>query len=330
MSATQSAVPVAAIRGSPRFARAIDLIGQYGAPVMILVVFIIAAFAAPSFFKPSNLSTVAIQAAVLGIVAIGQTLVLLVRGLDMSVSAVVGLGLVIVVSSFVSTNSALAVAVALAVAMAIGLANGLLITKRGVPPFIATFGMLVFVNGARLALTNGQASGTVPSWMRTIGAGGIGQVPWAAVIWVLITLLASVVLHYTRYGRWIRAIGANPAAARYSGIAVDRVVILCFVACSALALIAGIILSGYVGYVDQSIGTDSNLNSIAASIVGGTTFTGGKGNMIGTAAGVILLSTLTNLVVVAGLGISWEYAVIGAVLVIAVAVQGLRASLLPS
>lgn len=248
----------------------------------------------------------------------------------MSVSAVVGLGLVIVVSSFVSTNSALAVAVALAVAMAIGLANGLLITKRGVPPFIATFGMLVFVNGARLALTNGQASGTVPSWMRTIGAGGIGQVPWAAVIWVLITLLASVVLHYTRYGRWIRAIGANPAAARYSGIAVDRVVILCFVACSALALIAGIILSGYVGYVDQSIGTDSNLNSIAASIVGGTTFTGGKGNMIGTAAGVILLSTLTNLVVVAGLGISWEYAVIGAVLVIAVAVQGLRASLLPS
>ncbi len=315
---------------SARLVRTVDLIGRWAAPVATIVVLLVAALFVPAFFQPENLRTVAIQVAVLGIVAIGQTLVLLVNGLDLSVNAVLALGAVIVVQNETQTGPAtfLAFLGACALALAIGLVNGLLVAKRKVPPFIATFGMLVFISGARLAYTHGQASGNVPQWMRVLGAGDVLGIPWAAIVWLAITLLLSGVLRYTRFGRWIYAIGGNPQAARYAGVPVDRVVIAMFGAAGVLALLAGVLLSGYIGYVDQRLGADFNLNSIAAAIVGGTTFSGGRGNLFGTAAGVILLIVLLDLVVVAGLSINWQYAVEGIVLIVATAIQGIRAHLL--
>jgi ribose/xylose/arabinose/galactoside ABC-type transport system permease subunit len=317
-------------RPSARLVRAVDLVGQWAAPGATLLVLLVAALAVQAFFRPANLTSVMIQVAVLGIVAIGQTLVLLVRGIDLSVNSVLALGAVIVVQTESGGSTAVNLLEACLLALMIGVANGLLVTKRRVPPFIATFGMLVFVAGARLAYTSGQASGTVPDWMRAVGVGQIGFIPAATLVWLGITALVSVVLHFTRYGRWIYAVGGNPLAARYAGLPVDAVVIACYAACSLLALAAGIVLSGYIGYVDLRLGADFNVNSIAAAIVGGTTFTGGRGNLLGTAAGVILLTVLLNLVVVAGLPINWQYAVQGAVLIVATAIQGLRERLLSS
>lgn len=314
------------LTASPRFRRAVDLIGQFGAPALIVIVLAVAIVVTPAFYAGDNLRSVATQSSILGIVAIGQTLVLLVSGLDMSVSAVLALGVFMVLGAG-SRPLALSLLGAAAAALLIGLANGLLITKRRVPPFIATFGMLVFIQGVQLYTTHGQVSGTVPSWMQTLGVGTIAGIPWAAILWIVLTLFGVAFLRFTPYGRWIRAVGANRSAAHYAGVPVDRVTIACYMASALLALVSGIILSGYIGYVDQNIGTDSNLQSIAASIVGGTTFTGGRGSLFGTAAGSILLNILINLVIVAGLSISWQYAVEGAVLVVAVAVQGLRTSL---
>jgi ribose/xylose/arabinose/galactoside ABC-type transport system permease subunit len=318
----RSAIPPAA------FVRAIDLAGQWAAPVAIVVVLIGAALFVPTFYEPGNLATVAIQASVLGIVALGQMLVLLVAGLDLSVNAVLGLGAVIVIQNQRDAFAAGPILEALAIALGVGLANGLLVTWRKVPPFIATFGMLIFVNGARLAYTHGQASGNVPSWLRVIGIGQIGPLPNAAWTWLLLTLLIGGVLLYTRFGRWVYAVGSNPEAARYAGVPTGPVVVSCYVACSVLALVAGLVLSGYIGYVDQRLGTDFNVNSIAAAIVGGTTFTGGRGNPLGTASGAILLAILLDLVVVAGIPINWQFAVQGVVLVIATAIQGMRGHLL--
>jgi ribose/xylose/arabinose/galactoside ABC-type transport system permease subunit len=123
-------------------------------------------------------------------------------------------------------------------------------------------------------------------------------------------------------------VGGNPSAAQYVGIRVDAIVIGAHVACSMLALFGGLVLSGYIGYVDLNLGANYNLNSIAAAIVGGTTFTGGRGNLIGTAAGVALLVLLLNLVVVLGLPIHWQFAMQGLVLVFATALQGFRQFLL--
>jgi ribose/xylose/arabinose/galactoside ABC-type transport system permease subunit len=312
---------------SPAFIRAVDLTGQWAAPAATLVVLVAAAAFVPKFYEPGNLTTVAVQAALLGIVAVGQMLVLLVAGLDLSVNAVLGLGAVIVISNQ-QGFSPLTLLAAIVIAVAVGLTNGLLVAWRKVPPFIATFGMLIFVGGARLAYTHGQASGNVPAWLRVAGIGQIGPLPNATLTWIVILSLTGGVLLFTRYGRWIYAVGANYEAARYAGVPTREVVVACYVACSVLALVAGLVLSGYIGYVDQRLGTDFNVNSIAAAIVGGTTFSGGRGNPIGTAAGAILLSILLDLVVVAGIAINWQLAVQGVVLVLATAIQGMRGHLL--
>jgi ribose/xylose/arabinose/galactoside ABC-type transport system permease subunit len=315
-------------RPTPRLVRGVDLAGQWAAPIMIGVVLITAAIFAPAFFNPTNLKTVAIQIAVLGIVAVGQTLVLLNRSIDMSVSAVLALGAVIVVQTEAGNSLVISLIQAFAVAALIGLANGFLVAKRHVPPFVATFGMLVFVGGARLAYTKGQASGTVPGLLRAISIEPLGPIPAALVVWLILNIIVIFVLRYTRLGRWVYAVGGNPGAARYAGINVDWVLITAHIVCSVLALLGGLVLSGYIGYVDLRLGADYNMNSIAAAVVGGTTFTGGRGNMLGTAAGVALLIMLLNLVVVLGLSIHWQYAMQGTVLVLATALQGFRQFLL--
>lgn len=313
---------------SPRFVRAVDLAGQWAAPIAIVVVWLAAVVLAPAFYDPTNLKTLMIQVSVLGIVAIGQTLVLLVHAIDLSVSAVLALGAVIVVQTEAGNSLVVSLIEAFAIAMTIGLASGWLVTKRQVPPFIATFGMLVFIQGARLAYTSGQASGTVPEFLRAISIRSVGPIPAALVVWLIVNAIVFFVLKFTRYGRWIYAVGGSPAAARYAGIRIDAVVIGAYVACGALAMLGGLVLSGYIGYVDLRLGADYNTNSIAAAIVGGTTFTGGRGNLFGTAAGVILLISLLNLVVVLGLPIHWQYAMQGLVLVAATALQGFRQFLL--
>lgn len=315
-------------RPTPRFVRGVDLAGQWAAPIMIGVVLIIAAIFAPAFYNPTNLKTVAIQIAVLGIVAVGQTLVLLNRSIDMSVSAVLALGAVIVVQTEAGNSIFISLIQAFAVAALIGLANGFLVAKRHVPPFVATFGMLVFVGGARLAYTKGQASGTVPELLRAISIEPLGPIPAALVVWLILNVVVIFILKYTRFGRWVYAVGGNPGAARYAGINVDGVLISAHIVCSVLALLGGLVLSGYIGYVDLRLGADYNMNSIAAAVVGGTTFTGGRGNLLGTAAGVGLLIMLLNLVVVLGLSIHWQYAMQGTVLVLATALQGFRQFLL--
>ncbi len=315
-------------RPTPRFVRGVDLAGQWAAPIMISIVLIAAAIFAPAFYNPTNLKTVAIQVAVLGIVTIGQTLVLLTRSIDMSVSAVLALGAVIVVQTDSGNSITVSLIQAFAIAALIGLANGFLVAKRHVPPFVATFGMLVFVGGARLAYTKGQASGTVPDLLRAISIKPVGPIPAALLVWLLVSAIFIFALRYTRFGRWIYAVGGNPGAARYAGINVDWVLIGAHILCSVLAILGGLLLSGYIGYVDLRLGSDYNMNSIAAAIVGGTTFTGGRGNLFGTAAGVTLLIMLLNLVVVLGLPIHWQFAMQGTVLVLATALQGFRQFLL--
>ena len=315
-------------RATPRVVRAVDLIGQWAAPITIVIVLIAAVFIAPTFYNPINLKTVAIQIAVLGIVAVGQTLALLVRSIDLSVSAVLALGAVIVVQTEAGNSLIVSLIQAFAIAAAIGLINGLLITKRGVPPFVATFGMLVFIQGARLAYSKGQASGTVPDLLRTISIEPVGFVPAALIVWLVINIIFIFLLRYTRFGRWIYAVGGNPHASRYAGIKVDWVMIAAHTICSVLAILGGLVLSGYIGYVDLRLGADYKMNSIAAAIIGGTTFTGGRGNLFGTAAGVALLVLLLNLVVVLGLSIHWQLAMQGLVLVLAVSLQGFRQFLL--
>lgn len=310
-------------RGSTRVT-VVDWLSRYAAVSTTVLVLAVAVVATPSFYSGGNLRTVALQASVLGVVVLGQTLALLVRGLDMSVSAVVAVTGVVAVTATGSGAVTSSLLTVIALAVAVGLANGLLITWRKVPPFVATFAMLIVIGGARLAYTHGQTSGSVPSWLRTLGSGSLLGVPVPTLIWVGLGAALWFALARTTWGRYIYSVGANPEAARHGGVPVGVVTVSAYVICALCAMLAGLMLSGYLGYVDQNLGANVNLNSIAAAIVGGVAFSGGRGGVLGAAVGALLLTILINIVVVAGLAIYWQLIAQGLVLVFAVTVQGLR------
>jgi ribose transport system permease protein len=317
----------AAAVGSPptrRLAEVLDWASRYAVYVLIGGVLVYAALFLPALYAPVNLSTIALSASVLGLVALGQMLVLLVRGLDLSVGAVMALGAVLVVDTQAGRPLWFSLSLAVFLAVAIGLANGWLVVKRHVPPFVATLGMLIFIEGARLAYTRGQASGLVPDFLRALVTEGVGPLRGAVAVWLGVAVVVWFVLARTQLGREIYATGTNPRAATMARIPVERIVIGAFVASSLLALLTGFVLSGYIGYIDQRLGAEFNLRSITAAVIGGTSFAGGRGGVPGTIAGVLLVTLLITVVVVAGLPIELQFVVEGLVLIAAVAIQGVR------
>lgn len=295
-------------------------LANYGVYWALALLLIISAIISPSIYSAQSIFLNLRQASQLGIVAIGQTLVMLVGGLDLSVTGVIVLTSVIIadVSNGQDSMIAIATLIALAIGAIIGLINGLLITKRNVPPFVATLGTLVLIRGAQLAYTKGIPSGQVPSGLGLLGA-PVGVMPVSFLLWVLLSVLLGFILLRTPYGRRIFAVGSNRITAHLSGVAVDRVLISVYLLCSLLAVLAGVVLSGYVGYVDRYLGRGFDLDSITAAVVGGTSFAGGKGSLLGTAAGVLLVQFLSSLMLQLGLDVQVQLVVKGLVVIAAVA-----------
>ena len=301
---------------------------RYGVYVSLAVLLLISVVATPELYKTENIFLVLRQASQLGLVAIGQTLVLIAAGLDLSVGGVIVLTS-ITIAQVAGTQDALlpgAILKAFALGAVVGLGNGLLITKRNVPPFVATLGVLVLTNGALLASTRGVPSGQVPPALGVLNQ-SVGQLPISisVVLWVGFTVLINFILTATPYGRRVFAVGSNREAARLSGINVERVIIGVYVACSLMAVVGGIVLSSYVGYVDRYLGRGLELDSIAAAVVGGTAFTGGRGSLAGTMAGVIIIQLLTYMTRQLGWNPQLQLAVKGLVIIAAVALYSIAA-----
>jgi ribose/xylose/arabinose/galactoside ABC-type transport system permease subunit len=264
------------------------------------------------------------QCAQLGIIAIGQTLVMLVAGLDLSVGGVIVMTSMVVAEVSNGRNEMIPVAILLAliIGMLIGLANGLLITKRKVPPLVATLVMLFLVLGVQQAYTRGVPSGFVPEALGLVNKSwGFLSIP--LLLWLILNGLFLIILRRTSYGRRIYAVGSNPEAARLNGIPVNFIKISVYVLGSGLAVISGVILTGYVGYVDRFIATGLDLDSIAAAVVGGTSFFGGKGQLMGTIAGVMIIQILSTMVVLIGLDIETQFIIKGLVILAAVSLYSL-------
>lgn len=296
------------------------LLADYGIYLALALLLVVAAIISPSIYSAQSIFLNLRQASQLGLVALGQTLVMLVGGLDLSVTGVIVLTSVIIADVGEGQNSLIGLGVLLALALGalIGLGNGLLITKRNVPPFVATLGMLVLIRGGQLAYTKGIPSGQLPPGLSVLGA-PLGMIPVSFLLWIGLSLLLGVILLRTPYGRRLFAVGSNRVTAHLSGVAVDRILISAYVLCSLLAVLAGIVLSGYVGYVDRYLGRGFDLDSITAAVVGGTSFAGGKGTLLGTAAGVLLVQLLSSLMLQLGLDVQVQLVVKGLVVIAAVA-----------
>ena len=301
-----------------------QFIEQFGVYLTLVLLLIISALITPKMFENETLAVMFRQCAQLGIIAIGQTMVMLVAGLDLSIGGVIVMTSMVVAEVSNGRNEMIpfAILIALIIGMLIGLANGLLITKRKVPPLVATLVMLFLLQGAQQAFTRGVPSGFVPEALGLVNKSwGFLSIP--LLLWLILNGLFLIILRRTSYGRRIYAVGSNPEAARLNGIPVNFIKISVYVLGSGLAVISGVILTGYVGYVDRFIATGLDLDSIAAAVVGGTSFFGGKGQLMGTIAGVMIIQILSTMVVLIGLDIETQFIIKGLVILAAVSLYSL-------
>lgn len=306
-----------------------SLVVQFAIYIILVVLVVISAVVSPVFLSVRNVSNLLKQAASLGVAAVGQTFVILTGGIDLSVAAVVALMSVLAANLMAGEDRLVlpVVLFCLLVATLIGFVNGLLVTKLKIPAFIATLGMILLVQGVRFLYTGGAPKGSIPEALRFWGRGSVGPIPTALILWIVIALCGAAILHYTTFGRQLYAVGGNRNAANLSGISVDGITIAAYTICSFLAGVAGLMLTGYIGLADNWLGRGYELDSIAAVVVGGTILEGGKGSMLSSIAGVLIIVVLYNLVLLLGLDEETQRIVKGVAVLIAVALyMRLRAS----
>ncbi|MDL2398878.1 ABC transporter permease [Rhizobium mayense] len=298
--------------------RAGDIGKKYGIYLFLLVAILVTTAVSPTFLSPANVSNMLMQLAPLAIVVIGQTFVILVRGLDLSVASVMATAAVIA-TSFNGQNSdaALILLACIGMGAATGLANGLLVTKRNVSPFLATLATMIVLQGFRFAATQGAPSGNVPPIYRLIGSATLSGVPYNLMVMVVLAIIFAVLLHRAAFGRRVYITGGNPITARLVGIAADRVTIICYMICGVLAAVAGLVLSGFVGVVDNFVGRGFELDSIVAAVMGGVALSGGRGTIPGALAGAAILVVLSNAVVMVGMPVQLQIIVKGVVIIVA-------------
>jgi putative xylitol transport system permease protein/inositol transport system permease protein len=275
----------------------------------------------PPFRTLGNIENILQQISVNGILAIGMTLVIITAGIDLSVGSVLAFAAV-VATSFAGTNDqgqaqhSLIVPIVLGVlaGLACGLVNGILIAKRRLAPFIVTLGMMTVARGLALVYTHGRPEINLTTAYDAIGDGlaGPGGIVMAAV------LAGIFILHFTRFGRYVYAVGGNELAAKVSGVNTDRVLIGVYAIAGALAGVAGIVESSRVMSGAPSAGEGYELNAIAAVVIGGTSLSGGIGTMAGTIVGVLIIGVMNNGLDLLGVSSYWQQVVKGAIIVCAV------------
>lgn len=292
--------------------------------VALVVVFIGMGIVEPRFLTLGNVVNIARQISINVIIAIGMTFCMIAGGFDLSVGSVgVMSGCLTAIVMLATGSVPLGLAAGLGAGTLAGLVNGLSITRLGVNSFVTTLGMMVIARGLALIMTGGDVITGLPPSFNFIGVGFIAGVPVPIVIAVLVTLAGHVVLARTRYGLNCYAVGGNYAAARLAGLRNERIVTITFTLQGLLAALGGIVMTARVVSAQPALMHDTNLDVIAAVVVGGTSLAGGRGGIGGTVLGCILLGALFNGLNIIGIGYEWQLVVIGFIIVMAVGVDNL-------
>ncbi len=286
--------------------------------IALAIVLISTLILVPALVQPGHWPILMRQAAPLGLLALGQTVLVLGRGIDLSVGGVVGMVSVILAGNLAQTSGAGAVlVVCLVVGLAVGILNGALVAWGRLSPLIATLGTGFVLTGAMLIYTGGSPTGEVPEAIRQVASGRFLGLTWGTHIWLLSAVVIGIVLKFTWAGRWVRAVGANPEAARLSTVRIPLVQLGSHVVSSLCAVLAGLVLAGFVGVGTLGAGEELMLNSLAATVVGGTVLAGGRGGVSGTVGGVLLLTVLAALLTGVGAGKPGELLMQGLVILAA-------------
>jgi ribose transport system permease protein len=293
-----------------------------GVIALLVLVCVAMTFASSSFMTVSNWQNIINQMVYVTILAIGLTVVLIAGGIDLSVGSVLGLcagimatlvnDYVIFIQAFILT---------LLAGAAIGLINGLMITKLGLPDFVATLATLGIGSGLLFLWTGGVPFiGYMYSTYDVVGGETklVGPFGFPVVAALVVALLASVMLRFTAFGRHLYAIGSNRNAARLSGVNVDRIKIGAYVVSGTLAALTGILLAGQTTTVAPTMGAGYEIQAIAAAVIGGAALSGGRGRVFGAVLGALTLTIASNIINLLGINATWQDVIIGGILLLAV------------
>jgi len=295
--------------------------------VALLILLLVAFFVSARIFSPMLLLDNVRQAAPLGVVVLGQAIVLMMGRLDLSVGATASMANIVLCSVFNGDmdNMVPAVLLTLLAGALVGLANGVMATKLRIPAFLATLATSMIVSGLVVFFTGGSPRGAVPAEFRIVTEGWLfGIVPYSALFWLVLIVALMVLVHFTMLGRKMILSGANLVAARHSGIPSDGLIILSFVLCSVLAATGGILLSAITGMASIGVGNGFTLDSIAAAVIGGALFSGGVFLPLGAMAGALILFVVQSLLYLLALPPAAKFIVQGLIIMLALALANFR------
>jgi ribose transport system permease protein len=295
----------------------------------LVILFVFFTFANPNFLSWSNISGVLLSTAVIGILALGTTFVIVTGGIDLSIGT--GMTLTAVVTGLLIVNFGLPVWAGILggilTGVAIGFVNGFNVAILGLPPFIATLAMMMVAQGLSLILSGVKPiyfSTAAPNFKQIAIGSAIPGLPNAVLITIVLAIIGAFVLSKTALGRYTFAIGSNEEAARLSGVDVRRWKILIYSFSGIFTGVAGVIIASRLDSAQPQIGMGYELQAIAAVIIGGTSLLGGRGSVVGTVIGALIMSVLINGLRIMSIQTEWQTVVVGLVILIAVYADNLR------
>jgi ribose transport system permease protein len=290
---------------------------QGGVAIGCAALFVVFSVLNSNFYQPANLLDIMLQSSINAIIAVGMTLVVMTKGIDLSVGSVVGVSSM-VASSLLESNLLLGIGAGLLVGLVCGLINGVLIAKLKLPDFIVTLGTMSIYRGAALIYTNGQPIYTISDSFRSIFAGQLLGIPTPVLFALAIAAIAFLVVRFTSLGEHIIAVGGNEEAARLSGVDVDKVKISVYAMSGVLASIAGFVLVARIGAAEPIGGNGFELQAVGASVIGGASLFGGEGNPLGSLIGALTLGAMQNGLTLMNVPSFWQYVATGVVVILAV------------
>jgi ribose transport system permease protein len=315
--------PVATITYQERLWR---LFNRFGPAIMLMAVVAGMSIAHPDFLTISNLMTIGLQAAVRALLAIGELLVIISGGIDLSVGTAMSLSMVTMGLYVINSHGSLEIGMLIAIAtgVLVGLVNGTLVAFLGLPPFIITLGMLGIAQGLALTLSSGFSMYGFPKEFDFLGGGQIIGIPVPIIILAVVALVASFIFRETKLGRYAYAIGGGEEAARRAGIPVRRFKVAIYAFCGGLVGISSIVLCSRINSAHPGIGLGYELDAIAAVVIGGASLMGGRGNVSGAIIGALTMAAIRFGLNVMAVTPFIQQIVIGVILIIAVYLDRLR------
>jgi ribose transport system permease protein len=291
-------------------------VGVFIALILMIVIFTILD---PSYLTPGNMIDIIKMATINGILAIGMTFAIITGGIDLSVGS--SFALIIVAVSLLTTNGFFpitSIIFGVLIGAGLGAINGVLTTKMQLQPFIATLGTMSIYRGVAYVITGGWPVLNIPTtYRRSLGARIIGDVPISIIVLIVIVIVAHIFLQKTKFGHYLFAVGGNEEAAKLSGVNIEFIKVIAYLCCGICAAFAGMIMLANLGTGEPAAGQGYELDAIAASAIGGTRMAGGRGSVMGTILGALLLAALKIGLIITGVSTFWQFIVTGIIIVIA-------------